>query len=545
MPASRMRRTTLARPCALVMPTVGWPSESSSRRLTRKSVFARSMCRCAHGQAVADVGAALVDDVGDEALELHLVLRGGEQAAQRADVGAVVHDREAIVIAQQVHQAAAPRGARSRSSRPTSSRSDRSPPRGSPAPASRPARRPRSPRASRRRRWCQAPGRGARAAPSARASPGCSTGTGVTGGGGGASPPVWAAGGGVGAARRTRRGRPTTTARRRRTAAATEECARPVHGRLETAPDREPICSVVHSRKTTKNRAVPTPRRRRPWRTRRAGQDASTQPSTPANSRSVHGQRRAAPDPGRGPLHLARRPDRLRAGPGRHGPGAHPGGHAPAPRGGGQGAAARAHRRAQPHRPAAGEPLRARGAGAGPLEHPGVVPVYELGRRADGTPYYSMRRIRGRSLAAERWSTASRSTSASRCSRTSSTWCRPWATRTASGVVHRDLKPENVMVSRFGETQVIDWGLAVVGRRADRRRACWRALPRTWRPSRRPASSVDARSDVWALGVMLYELLTGQAALRGRGADADPRRGADRAAFPHVQGARAPRARRR
>ncbi|MDP3157006.1 MAG: serine/threonine-protein kinase [Archangium sp.] len=149
------------------------------------------------------------------------------------------------------------------------------------------------------------------------------------------------------------------------------------------------------------------------------------------------------------------------------------------------------------------------------LEHPGVVPVYELGRRVDGTPYYSMRRIRGRSLAAELEACANLDERLALLSHFIDV-VQTVGFAHSKSVVHRDLKPENVMVSRFGETQVIDWGLALVGNEPIEG-GIIAGTPSYMAPEQAAGVSVDARSDVWALGVMLYELLTGQLPFEGAG----------------------------
>lgn len=147
------------------------------------------------------------------------------------------------------------------------------------------------------------------------------------------------------------------------------------------------------------------------------------------------------------------------------------------------------------------------------LEHPGVVPVYELGRRPDGTPYYTMRRIHGRQLGKVLDACASLDDRLSLLQHYLHV-VQTVGYAHSRGVVHRDLKPENVMVSAFGETQVIDWGLAVVDE--ERPEGGFTAgTPAYMAPEQAAGTHVDARSDVWSLGVMLYELLTGELPFKG------------------------------
>ncbi len=106
----------------------------------------------------------------------------------------------------------------------------------------------------------------------------------------------------------------------------------------------------------------------------------------------------------------------------------------------------------------------------GRLEHPGIVPVYGLGRYADGRPYYAMRLIQGETLgrAIERFHSqeeaprepARREIAFRRLLRSLIDACNAVAYAHSRGVVHRDLKPDNIMLGRFGETLVVDWGLA-------------------------------------------------------------------------------------
>jgi eukaryotic-like serine/threonine-protein kinase len=101
----------------------------------------------------------------------------------------------------------------------------------------------------------------------------------------------------------------------------------------------------------------------------------------------------------------------------------------------------------------------------GALEHPGIIPVYGLGAYPDGKPYYAMRFIRGESLKAaiDRYHAGPTSLELRRLIRRLIDVCNAVGYAHSRGVVHRDLKPENVMLGPFGETLVVDWGLAKAG----------------------------------------------------------------------------------
>ena len=101
---------------------------------------------------------------------------------------------------------------------------------------------------------------------------------------------------------------------------------------------------------------------------------------------------------------------------------------------------------------------------AAQLDHPGIVPIHELGLDEAGRPFFSMQLVRGRDLGAilalvregkEDWSRT-------RVLHVLLRVCEAMAFAHSKGVVHRDLKPANIMVGRFGETYVMDWGLAHV-----------------------------------------------------------------------------------
>ncbi|HOX45110.1 MAG TPA: protein kinase [Myxococcota bacterium] len=175
----------------------------------------------------------------------------------------------------------------------------------------------------------------------------------------------------------------------------------------------------------------------------------------------------------------------------------------------------------------------------GQLEHPGIVPVYELGRRPDGTPYYTMRVVRGRTLA-EVLGEARGLPGRLALLTHFVDLCEAIAYAHSRGVVHRDIKPANVMLGEFGETVVLDWGLAKVrGRRDPRGEELGRAVrllaegdagttqagsalgtPAYMSPEQAlgQIDEIDERSDVWSLGAVLYELLAGHPPFPGANA---------------------------
>src|SRR5262245_29222830 len=102
----------------------------------------------------------------------------------------------------------------------------------------------------------------------------------------------------------------------------------------------------------------------------------------------------------------------------------------------------------------------------GQLEHPSIVPVYDLDRRPDGTLFFTMRRVRGRTLQ-EVLTALAEDDPAVRARYTQRELLTAFATvclaidyAHSRGVVHRDLKPANIMFGDFGEVYVLDWGVA-------------------------------------------------------------------------------------
>ncbi|HEY0481140.1 MAG TPA: serine/threonine-protein kinase [Kofleriaceae bacterium] len=156
------------------------------------------------------------------------------------------------------------------------------------------------------------------------------------------------------------------------------------------------------------------------------------------------------------------------------------------------------------------------------LEHPGIVPVHEAGRWPDGTPFYAMKLVSGRSL---RDLIAERTTIDERIDLLHHVIAVADAIAYAHGrnIIHRDLKPGNVIVGDFGETIVIDWGLAkditssdesVTGGDSgpssgdDELTAAGSVLgtPAYMAPEQKRGEHVDQRADVFAIGAMLWEL---------------------------------------
>src|SRR5439155_12137203 len=99
---------------------------------------------------------------------------------------------------------------------------------------------------------------------------------------------------------------------------------------------------------------------------------------------------------------------------------------------------------------------------SGQLQHPGIVPVYELGAFADQRPYFTMKLVKGQTLATLLAQRGEPGQDRPRFLKVFEQVCQTLAYAHARGVIHRDLKPANVMVGKFGEVQVMDWGLAKV-----------------------------------------------------------------------------------
>lgn len=155
------------------------------------------------------------------------------------------------------------------------------------------------------------------------------------------------------------------------------------------------------------------------------------------------------------------------------------------------------------------------------LEHPGIVPIYDAGSTEQGQLFYTMRLIRGRSLGESITDCADLDARLALLNHFLAA-AQAVAYAHSLGIIHRDLKPANILVGEFGETQVADWGLARPLMDAE---GAWElesnvtGTPRFMSPEQARGERVDARADVWALGVLLWELLCGAPPFEGESAE--------------------------
>ena len=169
----------------------------------------------------------------------------------------------------------------------------------------------------------------------------------------------------------------------------------------------------------------------------------------------------------------------------------------------------------------------------GSLQHPGVVPVHDMGVLSDGRPFYVMREVRGQTLeevllqlhalSGERWETTPSGWTFRRLVDAFQRVCETVACAHAAGIVHRDIKPANVMLEEFGGVLVVDWGIArildqkedpgqlpLVG--AGTQQGFSLGTPGFMSPEQAEGRHLEVgpQSDVFALGALLHTLLYGR-----------------------------------
>lgn len=180
----------------------------------------------------------------------------------------------------------------------------------------------------------------------------------------------------------------------------------------------------------------------------------------------------------------------------------------------------------------------------GSLEHPGVVPIYSMGNFSDGRPYYAMRLIKGKTLAArikEERIVQLKGRAYEHAIRPLVNHlidvCNTIAYAHSRAVLHRDIKPTNIMLGKYGETLVVDWGLAKANESAGSDpMQSETPLAELMESGSQPTEfgsvigtpsymspeqangwvdQIDTRSDIFSLGATLYHVLTGSAPYEG------------------------------
>jgi hypothetical protein len=154
----------------------------------------------------------------------------------------------------------------------------------------------------------------------------------------------------------------------------------------------------------------------------------------------------------------------------------------------------------------------------GDLDHPNIVPVHDLGCSEEGALFYAMKQVKGTS-----WEEAIRTTDEAENIEILLKVCDAVAFAHDKGVVHRDLKPENVMLGDYGEVLVMDWGLAASALAEGKaERLCGDSGPAGTPAYMAPEMAqceiekIGPASDVYLLGGILYEIVTGLVPHQGK-----------------------------
>jgi len=140
------------------------------------------------------------------------------------------------------------------------------------------------------------------------------------------------------------------------------------------------------------------------------------------------------------------------------------------------------------------------------VSHPNVCRVYDIGE-VEGVPYISMEYVDGEDLAS--LLTRIGRLPASKALETARKLCSGLAAAHDRGVIHRDLKPQNIMMNKRGEVVIMDFGLAAIADQLSGPEVR-NGTPAYMAPEQLKGAGVTARSDIYALGLVLYELFTGR-----------------------------------
>ncbi|TVQ03575.1 MAG: serine/threonine protein kinase [Planctomycetaceae bacterium] len=161
-------------------------------------------------------------------------------------------------------------------------------------------------------------------------------------------------------------------------------------------------------------------------------------------------------------------------------------------------------KRGSTHQTAQREKFLAEAVITGELEHPNIVPIYDLGRDVEGAIFYAMKRVQGTP-----WDKLIRKQSLPENLEILMKVADAVGFAHSKRVIHRDLKPENVMLGDFGEVLVMDWGLAVT--LGESSAIAMAGTPAYMAPEMvmGPPSAIGLRSDIYLLGAILYEIVTG------------------------------------
>ena len=165
----------------------------------------------------------------------------------------------------------------------------------------------------------------------------------------------------------------------------------------------------------------------------------------------------------------------------------------------------------------------------GQMDHPGVLPVYAAGSMADQRAYYAMKKVRGRTLGdildGPRRLDRSAAQHTAEMLDILAKVCQTVAYAHSLGIVHRDLKPRNIMVDDFGVVIVLDWGLSKKIDQDVREQGILATQPGVVKgtpaymspeQAKGKPDEVDLRTDVFALGIILYQILTGRMPFQGQ-----------------------------